>query len=186
MKDMAEMETQLSGLVETTVVDTFHGMLGQHVTAMHDMSTGTEPAHKIHTRLMLRESKGNRTHENPNARLEEGAAAGADFCFSFDQDLLEKAASGFYPGDQLQNPQIFEDIACAISNIVGSRIKTWLNDNGYDLSMGLPFVEHEIGGDLPRQGTIHIHFAYDVTGGRHDDGLVVDVKVDSAAGKDRA
>ena len=157
---MAGMQGEISGVVEETVVETFNGMLGQKVvTAAVQRPAKPGPTHKVYACLLLDQQKD----------------ISANFCFTFDDQLLSMTASNFYPGDEAVKASVREDIACAVANIVGSKVKTYLNKQGYDFEMTIPFVaEPSATPDLRRDGTIHVHFSYDDSQGRSsDDGVVV-------------
>lgn len=157
---MAGMQGEISGVVEDTVVETFNGMFGQKVvTAAVQRVAEPGPEHKVYACLLLDQEKD----------------VSANFCFSFDDHLLLMTAANFYPGEEAANPSVREDIACAVANIVGSRVKTFLNRRGYNFEMTIPFVaEPGAQPELRRDGTVHVHFSYDDSQGRSsDDGVVV-------------
>ena len=157
---MAEMRTEISGVVEDTVVETFNGMLGQNVvTAAVQRAAVPGPDRKVFACLLLDEQKGMK----------------ANFCFSFDDQLLSLTAANFYPRDMADKAAVREDIACAVANIVGSKVKTCLNKHGYDFEMTIPFVAEPASvAGFNREDIIHVHFAYDDKKGRSsDDGVVV-------------
>lgn len=157
---MAGMQGEISDVVEDTVVETFNGMLGQKVvTAAVQRPAEPGPEHKVYACLLLDQEKD----------------VSANFCFSFDDQLLSMTAANFYPGDEAAKPSVREDIACAVANIVGSKVRTFLNKHGYNFEMTIPFVaEPGAGTELKRDGTIHVHFSYDDNQGRSsDDGVVV-------------
>ncbi len=159
MEIMAEMRSDISGVVESTVIETFNGMLGQNVvTAALQRTAVPGPAQKVYACLLLDQQKG----------------VSANFCFTFDDDLLSRTAAAFYPKGQLDDRAVRDDIACAVANIVGSKVKTCLNKHGYDFQMAIPFVAEPT--NVPhftRDDIIHVHFAYGPTGGKNRDDAVV-------------
>lgn len=153
MKDkMAAYRGQISSVVVTSVIDTFNHMLHQNVTAM-PVRAPRQPGPDMAVYACV--------------RLDQKDLQ-ADFYFSFDRSLLLLTAAAFYEKERGKQPAIQEDIACAVANIVGGKVKTFLNQQGYEFDMGIPFVVKGStdGGD----DTIHVHFSYDKTG---DNGLVV-------------
>lgn len=155
-----EIRGEISGVVESTVVETFNGMLGQKVvTAAVQRPAEPGPMHKVYACLLLDQDRG----------------VSANFCFTFDDQLLTMTAAAFYPANEAGKPAVREDIACAVANIVGSKVKTCLNRHGYNFEMTIPFVaEPGIAPDLARDDVLHVHFAYDDSLGKSsDDGVVV-------------
>jgi len=158
-----QLREEVSGIVEHSVIDTFNEMLGQSVlTSGRQEFAVPGPEEKVHTFLRL---------EDANNREP------ANFCFSFDQDLLERTAAAFYPAAMLGNQAVYDDIACAVANIVGSKVKSCLNRQGYAFSMGLPAVERP--GDaeaFDRKNVVHVHFSFNRENGMASgDGVVVNV-----------
>jgi hypothetical protein len=72
--------------------------------------------------------------------LTQGGTLDVDVRFRFDPKLLSGIAQENYPDESLDESALREDLACAIANIVGSRVKTFLNGKGFDLTMNLPFI----------------------------------------------
>lgn len=153
MKDkMAAHRSQISSVVVSSVIDTFNLMLRQNVTAMATRSPRPPgPDMAVYACVKLNQDK-----------------LSANFYFSFDRNLLMLTAAAFYENDRGKQQGIQEDIACAVANIVGGKVKTFLNRQGYEFEMGVPFVAKP--GDPGTDDTIHVHFSYDRTG---DNGLVV-------------
>lgn len=158
MKDtMAAYRSQISGVVVTTVVETFNQMLRQHVTAIaskHPPEPGPDAAVYACVRLDQKNTS-------------------ADFFFSFDRSLLLMTAETFYSKDLSSKDFVQEDIACAVANIVGGRVKTFLSRQGYDFDMGIPFVVPK-GKGAGNDDIIHVHFSFNQNG---DNGLVVNYMV---------
>lgn len=153
MKDkMAAHRSQISSVVVSSVIDTFNLMLRQNVSAMAARSP-RPPGPDMAVYACVRLSQEDLS---------------ANFYFSFDRNLLVLTAAAFYEKERGRQPGVQEDIACAVANIVGGKVKTFLNREGYDFDMGVPFVAKP--GDPGAEDTIHVHFSYDRTG---DNGLVV-------------
>lgn len=64
----------------------------------------------------------------------------AQLRFSFDRQMMQELVARVFPAEELQDGTIYESAACEIANVVGSNLKTFLNERGYDLSMGIPMV----------------------------------------------
>lgn len=159
MEIMAEMQGDISGVVKNTVIETFNGMLGQNViTAAVQKPAIPGPLHRIYACLLLDQKTG----------------VSANFSFTFDEELLTQTAAAFYSVAQAAEPAVRDDIACAVANIVGSKVKTCMNKYGYAFEMSVPFVAKA--GDAPpvaAPNSIHVHFSYDDTKGRVSDDAVV-------------
>lgn len=152
MKDrMAAYRSQISSVVVTSVIDTFNLMLHQNVTAIA-VRTPRPPGPDMAVYACV-------TLDQKDLR--------ADFYFSFDRSLLLLTAASFYERERGRQPAIQEDIACAVANIVGGKVKTFLNREGYNFDMGIPFVAKP---GAAGEDMIQVHFSYDKTG---DNGLVV-------------
>jgi CheY-specific phosphatase CheX len=158
MKDqMAAYRSQISSVVVSSVIDTFNMMLRQNVTAMA-VRTPRAPGPDTGVYACVRLDQKNLT---------------ADFYFSFDRSLLLLTAAAFYEAEKGKQPDIHEDIACAVANIVGGKVKTFLNRQGYAFEMGIPFVAKP--GVSGTEDAIHVHFSYDRSG---DNGLVVNYQME--------
>ena len=99
------------------------------------------------------------------ASFKNGSLAGAVFV-TFDPHVLEKVSQVVYPPDQANSPESYESCAKEIANIVGMRVKSYLNENGYTLHMDIPSIDYEIEND---EDDIHISFKVE-----HDN-LYVDI-----------
>lgn len=66
-------------------------------------------------------------------------------CFNFDVELLYSLVEQAYSGDDIKDPESYQDAACEIANIICCKVKSILNDSGYRLNMDLPraVVEHK-------------------------------------------
>lgn len=166
MLDMSGIKSDISGVVQSTMVETFNGMLGQNVvSAVVQGGAATGGEGRIYTCLLLDQTRG----------------ASANFCFSFDGKLLARTAAQFYPPELAQEKNVHEDIACAIANIVGSKVKSCLNKYGHDFEMAVPFVAGPAAFPLSGDDTIHLHFSWDDYAGAGADGVVVDFGLDERA-----
>lgn len=161
---MAEMKTDISGVVESTVVETFNGMLGQNVVATAAKGgAGQASQEHVYACLLLDQKQG----------------ASANFCFTFDDRLLARTAAAFYPPGMAQEKNVREDIACAVANIVGSRVKTCLNKYGHSFDMAVPFVAGSAAlARIAREDVVHLHFSWNDGQRPAGDGVTVDFGMD--------
>jgi hypothetical protein len=125
--NIQSMKVYVSDIVGKAMTGTFDTMFGREIT-----TTGAG------------EGLGSAGNDDISSHvsLTQGAALNVDFSFHFDQKLLTAIAEETYP-DQARNipmKMICEDMACAIANVVGSRVKAFLNGRGYDLSMDIPAI----------------------------------------------
>lgn len=130
---LESMNAYVSDIVGKAVTGTFDTMFGReigHTDAVADMAADAgapqPPAGEI----------------SSHVSLTQGAALNVDFSFHFDAEFLHRIAEETYPEQARKIPMqmICEDMACAIANVVGSRVKAFLNGRGYDLSMDIPAV----------------------------------------------
>jgi len=123
---LESMNTYVSDIVGKAVTGTFDTMFGREVA-----HTG-KPTGQASRDGQI----------SSHVSLTQGAALNVDFSFHFDAGLLHRIAEETYPEQARKIPMqmICEDMACAIANVVGSRVKAFLNGRGYDLSMDIPAV----------------------------------------------
>lgn len=126
MESIKNMKEHVSDIVGKTVTGTFDTMFGREITNSTS-GEGAPPAR-------------NGGDICSHVRLTQGAALNVGFSFHFDESLLAAIAEETYPEQARKIPMkmICEDMACAIANVVGSRVKAFLNGHGYDLSMNIP------------------------------------------------
>lgn len=112
-------------------------IVGKAVTSTFDTMFGREVAHTGAQKRVPQPGE-----ISSHVSLTQGAALNVDFSFHFDAALLHKIAEETYPEQARKMPMqmICEDMACAIANVVGSRVKAFLNGRGYDLSMDIPAI----------------------------------------------
>lgn len=126
MESIKDMKEYVSDIVGKAVTGTFDTMFGREI-ASGASGDGAPPAE-------------NGMNISSHVRLTQGAALNVGFSFHFDEGLLAAIAEETYPEQARKIPMkmICEDMACAIANVVGSRVKAFLNGHGYDLSMNIP------------------------------------------------
>lgn len=163
MLNMSGIRTDISSVVQSTVVETFNGMLGQKVVSAADWGAhAADGDTRIYACLLLDQTRG----------------ASANFRFTFDGQLLARTAAKFYPPEVAREKNVQEDIACAIANIVGSKVKSCLNKYGHDFQMAVPFVAGPEALSFGGGEAIHLHFRCDDQASADGDGLVVDFGMD--------
>ena len=119
--------------------------VGKAVTGPFDTMFGREIAHTDTAADMAAHAGAAQPPAgeiSSHVSLTQGAALNVDFSFHFDAEFLHRIAEETYPEQARKIPMqmICEDMACAIANVVGSRVKAFLNGRGYDLSMDIPAV----------------------------------------------
>lgn len=74
--------------------------------------------------------------------IHDGGTRGVIF-LAIERHMLIDLAKDIYPPDMASKPEAYEACATEIANIVCSRIKTYLNEQGYDFDMDIPLVSQE-------------------------------------------
>ncbi len=72
--------------------------------------------------------------------FKNGTASGAVFV-SFEKPFLKIVSEMIYPPEAANTQESFQSCATEIANIVSNRVKTYLNEQGYSLKMGIPSIE---------------------------------------------
>jgi hypothetical protein len=163
MTKMPEMLSEIADVVSDTVVQTFNGMLEQSVVTATVRWPAAPEKDRVYVRVALASER----------------ARPASFCFTFDAQLLSLTAKTFYPG-VAETSALREDIACAVSNIVGTKVKGCLNAHGYGFTMSIPVVVPvpSPDGGKGAEDTIHVHFAYNNPAGVQSGGVVVNFQME--------
>ena len=60
--------------------------------------------------------------------------------FFFTYELLHPLLLQFYSEKLLQDKLLYQDAACEIVNILCSKIKTFINQYGYQLDLDIPYI----------------------------------------------
>ncbi|MBL8712964.1 MAG: hypothetical protein JNM12_08695 [Alphaproteobacteria bacterium] len=130
---LESMNAYVSDIVGKAVTGTFDTMFGREIA--HTDTAADMAAHAGAAQPPAGEISS-------HVSLTQGAALNVDFSFHFDAEFLHRIAEETYPEQARKIPMqmICEDMACAIANVVGSRVKAFLNGRGYDLSMDIPAV----------------------------------------------
>lgn len=152
MESIRNMKGYVSDIVGKTVTGTFDTMFGREVTSSAS-GEGAPPGQN--------DPGQNGAGISSHVRLTQGATLNVGFSFHFDESLLAAIAEETYPEQARKIPMklICEDMACAIANVVGSRVKAFLNGHGYDLSMNIPSpgADNDAGEDDERS---YLSFTY--------------------------
>ena len=77
----------------------------------------------------------------------------------FERVMLEQLASKVYSKEELQDDRIVKDAASEVTNIVCNKIKAFLNERGFQLTMSLP---QEDSPDTPSSSgdpTVNLYFS---------------------------
>lgn len=160
--NIKNMKSYVSDIVGKAMTGTFDTMFGREIT-----STGAGEG----------VVKACNDDISSHVSLTQGAALNVDFSFHFDSTLLTAIAEETYP-DQARNipmQLICEDMACAIANVVGSRVKAFLNGRGYDLSMDIPAVGSMGEGGSAREGREQTHLTFQYGGTEKNAAIVVNI-----------
>ncbi len=143
MKDINAARGRIADVVAESVVETFTGMFGQEVSA----AARKPPAAPDNVVMSC-------------VKLLQGRSS-LDFVFRFDMELLLMAAAGIFTPEYIKNNPVYEDLACEIANIVCAKVKTYLNDEGYETEMGFPFLPRaDEAQRLLQEKVVHMHFFY--------------------------
>lgn len=163
MKDINSERGQISKLVSDTVVETFTSMFGQPVTAES---------------LALKTKEEGNQSVYSSIKLHQGSSD-IEFCFRFDFDLLLQAAALIFTPEYLKHNPVHEELAREIANIVCSKVKAYLNDRGFSIEMGFPYIPHADENPLLQQhDAVHMHFYYDAGNAEQGIGVVVNFFTD--------
>lgn len=152
------MTLEITRIVEDTMTQTFKHMFGQDVRVSTSVRGESEDESKfICTSISL--SHGDLL---------------TDFAFNFDPLLLSQAAAGVYSATEIGQPFILEDLGCEITNIVCSKVKAYLNAQGHELEMEIPYVDRTAySPDKPGVDATHLNFMYNGTGSVNKIGISV-------------
>lgn len=148
---------EIADIMAATVVETFNGMFEQSVvTASVGRFGQPEAEGKTSACLVLKNARG----------------VPAKLYFTFDDRMLALTARSFFAAELSDDPVIRSDIACAVANIVGTKVKNCLNGYGNAFEMTFPFAVPP--SDIePGRDAVHLHFAYNDRDGRVSDGGVI-------------
>jgi hypothetical protein len=153
-----QIMSDISQVMATAVVETFNGMFGQELVSARVREQGeTSAAGQTCACLVL-----------------EHGDAPAKFFFSFDDRMLALTARAFFSDARVSDPVVRQDIACAVANIVGTRVKNYLNAQpGNKFEMTLPFAVKPEEVEWPARDAVYLNFSYNDDNGRINDGGVI-------------
>jgi hypothetical protein len=157
MPGTAQLLKEIADIMAATVVETFNGMFEQSVVTASVGRFGQPEAAagRTSTCLVLKNLNG----------------TPAKLYFTFDDQMLSLTARSFFAAELSDDPLIRSDIACAVANIVGTKVKNCLNGYGHTFEMTFPFVVQPSDIEQDRDA-VHLHFAYNDGDGRVSDGGV--------------
>jgi CheY-specific phosphatase CheX len=161
MKDIQAARGYITDVVGNSVIETFNTMFGQAVSRSLKEPL-TAPNNIVLSCIKLIQG---RTH--------------VDFVFRFDMHLLLQAAALIFTPEYIENNPVHEDLACEIANIVCAKVKSSLNEEGYEIEMGFPFVpKADEAAKLAREEIVHMHFFYRDKDQKQGVGVAVNFTVD--------
>lgn len=103
--------------------------------------------------------------------IHDKTASGLIF-ISIERNMLQRLSTAVFPPEMALSEAAIESCLTEISNIVCNRIKTYFNDNGYDMVMDIPTVTRESQNQIDN---IQILFSV------REDKLMVDIGFTSVA-----
>jgi CheY-specific phosphatase CheX len=168
LENIRDMKSFVSDIVGRTMADTFDTMFSRDITGW-----------KSADGLM----SGDSQDICSRVTLAQGGML-VEFRFQFAQDLLLTIAKESYSVEALKLPidAICEDMACAVANVVGSRVKAFLNGRGFDFEMDIPVVAKTQNEPSNDEGTAHLNFRCHTPQG--DDGaIVVNIRMQEQAAR---
>ena len=114
---------ELTGAISDSVLQTVAAMFGRKIYAAGAVNRKAEaPPFAVSVLLM---------QEKSAARLR----------MVFDRQLLEPLVADVYSAEDLRNDAVLKDAASEIANVVGNRIKAFVNGKGFAVTMGFPEAE---------------------------------------------
>lgn len=141
MIDMAgELKDKVTEVIRNSVISTFHELFQVHILS-EKRTDHTPRTGELSCRVDL-------FQEDIEATLR----------FTFERELLYKLIEDMYPSDVLEDEKTFEDAACEIANIVCCRVKAFLNTQGYNMSMKIPYPEKA--GEPQEQSKDAVHLGF--------------------------
>lgn len=168
LDNIRDMKSFVSDIVGRTMTDTFDTMFGRDISGW---KSGDGLAGGDNQDICSR------------VTLAQGAVQ-VEFRFQFAQDLLLAIANESYSVDTLKLPidAVCEDMACAVANVVGSRVKAFLNGRGYDFEMDIPIVTGVQGDASNEDGSAHLNFRCRTPDGGNA-GILVNIRMQEQAAR---
>lgn len=153
------MKKEISEVVGNSVVNTVNTMFGDNLVHKKNAPGDSELKKSVVVTV----------------KLEHPADLSIDLCFNFETSLLTALAAGIYPKDIPASNAIFEDLASEIANIVTNKTRAFLMDQGHDLAMNFPHVEH--GEQHHKKDAINLYFSSDKIRLKDDLGAIVNYQL---------
>lgn len=123
-KSLRSHENEITTIVSETLRDTFKTYFDIDIGKFQNKSNDENIADGIVCKTVF----------------QNGAASGAVFV-SFEKPFLKIVSGMVYPPEAANTQESFHSCAAEIANIVSNRVKTYLNEQGYSLKMGIPSIE---------------------------------------------
>ena len=84
-----------------------------------------------------------------------------NFFFKFDMQLLLQIGMKMFSEEYLRDSPVYEDLACEVANIVCSKVKAYLNEEGYHTEMSFPFIPKGEEEAAPKDADfVNVYFFY--------------------------
>ena len=122
LDNLKKHEKEIVGIVNDTVKETFRSYFNIDCD-----------------QLKTPQTTGKNTGITCKAEFKNANSEGAVFV-TIEEAILDKISSIIYPPDSAKMKESYQACAIEIANIVGMRVRTYLNDNGYDLEMSIPSI----------------------------------------------
>jgi CheY-specific phosphatase CheX len=160
MKDINAARGSIADVVTISVIETFNNMFGQ------DVSAGSRKPPVSPDNVVI-----------SCVKMLQGRSS-LDFVFRFEMLLLLQAAGMIFTKEYIAQNPVHEDLACEIANIVCAKVKTYLNDEGYETEMGFPFVPRaDEARKLLHDQAVQMHFFYKDQANKQGVGVAVNFTV---------
>lgn len=140
-----DIRAHISKLIQDSTKETFQNLFGINVSSDEVATADIEADNVLCCRADLHQ---------------EGLFA--SMLFSYDKTLLVNLIRDVYPPDMLESEETIDDAGLEIANIVGNYVKAYLNENGYELKMEIPYKFDVY--SPAEDNAIHLHFAMQKNG----------------------
>lgn len=124
MESLKKHEDEITGIVSDTLRETFKTYFDLDIGSFTNQDGAGSIADGVVCKTVFK----------------NGIASGAVFV-SFEKPFLQIVSGMIYPPEAANSQESFHSCAAEIANIVSNRVKTYLNDQGYSLKMGIPSIE---------------------------------------------
>ena len=125
--DLEEHKTKILSIVKETVRETFLSYFNLTCEEVEKLRAEEPNAEKITCETKIHNTKS------------ECVVA-----VTIEENILEKISQIVYPPDIAKTKQAYESCVLEVANIVGMKVKTYLNENGFELKASIPTVSKVI------------------------------------------